>query len=201
MFTGIIGGLGTVESAGPTRLSIGDAALVAECRIGDSVAVNGCCLTVVSIDGDRFAADLSDETLSRTTLGSLRPGDRVNLELALALGERLGGHLVQGHVDGVGIVAEPAPELRIRIEAGLSRFMVEKGSVTIDGVSLTVVHTAPGEFGVSVIPHTASVTTLGMRRRGDRVNVEADVLAKYVEGLLGPYGAARGAAPLSGGGR
>jgi riboflavin synthase len=148
--------------------------------------VNGCCLTVVDFDLDDgwWEADVSDETFARTSLGSLSVGDPVNLERPVRLVDRLGGHLVQGHVDAVGEVVEPAPDLRVRMPAELTRYVVEKGSITVDGVSLTVVDALDDGFTVAVIPHTSSVTTLGVRRPGDLVNLEVDVTAKYVEKLV-----------------
>jgi riboflavin synthase len=209
MFTGIVEELGTVEAFGGGRLQIRAAVVLSDAQLGSSIAVNGCCLTVVELDDATWTADVSDETLRRTSLGSLAPGDPVNLERPLALGARLGGHVVQGHVDAVGTVVAAAPALRVAMPAALARYVVEKGSITVDGVSLTVTEVADAavsegtagrgrrtgaqdgggggaEFGVAVIPHTAAVTTLGSRGPGDPVNLEVDVLAKYVERLLGP---------------
>jgi riboflavin synthase len=161
---------------------------------GDSVAVNGACLTVVELADGAFAVDCVAETLRRTALGALRPGDQVNLERPMRLGDRLDGHIVQGHVDGVGTVREVRSEgagavLRIAPPAGLMRYVVEKGSVAVDGVSLTVASRLPDAFTVALIPHTMEVTTLGPAALGRRVNLEVDVLAKYVESLLAPYAA------------
>jgi len=159
-------------------------------EIGASIAVNGACLTAVEIDATSLGFDLSEETIARTSLGTLEPGDRVNLERPVTLVTRLGGHLVQGHVDGVGRVAriEPDPgggnRTVVTIPDHLVRYIVEKGSVTVDGVSLTVTDTTGEEFGLALIPHTLAVTTLGVRQPGDTVNLEADVIAKYVERLL-----------------
>lgn len=191
MFTGIVeemGALSTREDSpgaqGGTRL-VFSAALVTEgTSVGDSVSVNGCCLTVVDIGPGWWAADAVAETLSRTNLGLLEPGEPVNLERAVTLGTRLGGHLVQGHVDGTGRVLSPAPDLEIEAPEQVRRYLVEKGSVTVDGVSLTVVSVTAHGFTVAVIPHTMAVTTLGRRRAGDTVNLEADVMAKYAEQLL-----------------
>jgi riboflavin synthase len=188
MFTGIVEELGRLRSAsseaGVTRL-VFDAPLVAGgSGIGDSIAVNGCCLTVVEVGTGWWAADAVAETLSRTDLGALAPGDAVNLERPVRPDGRLGGHLVQGHVDGVGTVVHAAPDLRVRVPSSMARYLVEKGSVTVDGCSLTVVEVDGDEFSVAVIPHTAAVTTLGAKRAGDAVNLEADVIAKYVERLL-----------------
>jgi riboflavin synthase len=190
MFTGIVEELGRVTSRDGARLRIEATAVLDGAQLGDSTAVNGCCLTVVAFEppsGDApgwWDADLSDETLRRTSLGSLRPGDPVNLERPVRLQDRLGGHLVQGHVDAVGEVVGPAPDLQVRMPAGLTRYVVEKGSITVDGVSLTVVDALEDGFTVAVIPHTAAVTTLGHRAPGDLVNLEVDVMAKYAEKLL-----------------
>ena len=198
MFTGIVEELGEVVRITPTA---GDSALVAvrgplvtsDARHGDSIAVNGVCLTVIDHDELGFTADVMGETLRRSALGALRPGDPVNLERAAALGSRLGGHIVQGHVDGVGEVTarEPAAQwetVRFGLPAALARYVVEKGSVTVDGVSLTVAEVGPDWFAVGLIPTTLKLTTLGARRVGDPVNLEVDVLAKYVERLLGAAG-------------
>jgi riboflavin synthase len=155
--------------------------------IGESIAVCGCCLTVVAFGADWWEADVSDETISRTSLATLRPGDVVNLERAVRLSDRLGGHLVQGHVDGVGEIVDPVPDLRVRVPENLMRYIVEKGSVTVDGVSLTVVQPLDDGFTVAIIPHTADVTTLGPKRAGDLVNLEVDVMAKYAERLMAAY--------------
>jgi riboflavin synthase len=195
MFTGIVEELGEVVRITETA---GDSALVAlrgplvtsDARHGDSIAVNGVCLTVVDVADGVFTADVMGETLRRSALGTLRPGDPVNLERAAALGSRLGGHLVQGHVDGVGEVLsrEQAAQwetVRFRLPAALARYVVEKGSITVDGVSLTVADVGPDWFAVGLIPTTLKLTTLGARHVGDPVNLEVDVLAKYVERLLG----------------
>ena len=184
MFTGIVEELGSVESLVGPRLRLRAAAVLDDVRLGASIAVNGCCLTVVAWGDDWWEADVSDETFSRTSLGTLGPGDPVNLERPVRLEDRLGGHLVQGHVDAVGRVVDPAPDLRVAMPPGLLRYVVEKGSVTVDGVSLTVVDVLDDGFSVALIPHTAEVTTLGSRRPGDPVNLEVDVMAKYAERLL-----------------
>jgi riboflavin synthase len=198
MFTGIVEELGSVRGvahrAGGARVEIAATVVIAGARIGDSIAVNGCCLTVVELGDGWWAADAQIETLERTTLGALAPGDPVNLERPLRLGDRLGGHLVLGHVDGVGEIrgVEARPDgsagVTVRAPGSLARYLVEKGSVTVDGVSLTItaVHDVDGdaEFGVALVPHTLAVTTLGVRRPGDRVNLEADMIAKHVERLL-----------------
>jgi len=163
----------------------------AECKIGDSVAINGCCLTVVAVDGATWSFEAGAETLSKTNLGGLKPGDAVNLERPLGVGGELGGHFVQGHVDGVGRVNAILydgdwVEMWFRIPAELSRFIVPKGSIAIDGVSLTVVDVEADRFSVALIPHTLQVTTLGNRQPGDAVNIETDILAKYVQRLITP---------------
>lgn len=164
-------------------------------RAGDSINVNGACLTATEVVGDGFAADVMGETLARTALGDLQPGAVVNLERALAVGGRLGGHLVQGHVDAVGevLAVEPRDEggwtvMRVGVPAAVAPYLVEKGSITVDGTSLTVMDVEEQAFSVGLIPHTLAVTVLGHRRVGDRVNLEADVIAKYVERLLGGGG-------------
>jgi riboflavin synthase len=156
--------------------------------MGASIAVNGCCLTLVASDSSSWwEADVSAETYSRTNLGSLSPGDPVNLERPMALGERLGGHIVLGHVDAVGTVVASAPDLVVRIPKDLMHLIVEKGSVTVDGISLTAFDLTTDTFRVAVIPHTMQVTTLGVRKPGDQVNIEMDVLAKHVERLVEPH--------------
>ena len=182
MFTGLIEELGALWARDGSRFTF-EAELVTEgAKVGDSIAVNGCCLTVVELGPGTWSADLVDETLSRTNLGALRAGDPVNLERPVRPSDRLGGHVVQGHVDGVGKVVSPAPELVIRTAD--TRYLVEKGSVAVDGVSLTVAGVDGDRFRVAVIPHTARMTTLGRLEPGDRVNLEFDILAKYVERLL-----------------
>jgi riboflavin synthase len=187
MFTGIVEELGRLESLEDGRLRIAATRVIEDASIGDSIAVNGCCLTVVAFGDDWWEADVSDETISRTSIRSLQPGDGINLERAVKMSDRLGGHLVQGHVDGVGEIVDPVPNLRVRVPASLTRYLVEKGSVTVDGVSLTVVDALHDGFTVAIIPHTADVTTLGARHPGDLVNIEVDVMAKYVERLMAAY--------------
>jgi riboflavin synthase len=187
MFTGIVEELGQLESLDNGRLRIAANRVVGDASIGDSIAVNGCCLTVVAFGEDWWEADVSDETISRTSIRSMHPGDGINLERAVKMSDRLGGHLVQGHVDGVGEIVDPVPNLRVRVPESLTRYLVEKGSVTVDGVSLTVVDALDDGFTVAIIPHTADVTTLGARRPGDLVNIEVDVMAKYVERLMAAY--------------
>lgn len=195
MFTGIVEELGSVASLEDGRLRISAVGVLADVQLGASIAVNGCCLTVVdwkqpsAEDGAPgwWEAELSAETLARTTLGGLHGGDRVNLERPVRLADRMGGHLVQGHVDAVGTVRRAAPDLEVAIPTELRRYIVEKGSVTVDGVSLTVVEVFSDGFTVAVIPHTCEVTTLGLRRVGDGVNMEVDVMAKYTESLIRAY--------------
>lgn len=188
MFTGIVEELGSVVDRDGARLRIAARTVLEGASNGDSTAVNGCCLTVVAFEADGPApwweADVSDETWSRTNLGDLVRGDPVNLERPVRLADRLGGHLVQGHVDAVGEVVAPAPELAVRMPDELLRYVVEKGSITVDGVSLTVVDVLADGFTVALIPHTGAVTTLGTRCPGDRVNLEVDIIAKYTERLL-----------------
>jgi riboflavin synthase len=202
VFTGIIEELGEVvrvetDDPGPgsagadsARVAVRGPVVTSDARPGDSIAVNGVCLTVVEVDGVTFTADVMAETLRRSTLGRLAPGDPVNLERAATLGSRLGGHIVQGHVDGVATVVarEPAAHweaMRFALPEGLERYLVEKGSVAVDGVSLTVVGVSDGVFEVGLIPTTLKLTTLGTRKPGDPVNVEVDMIAKYVERMLG----------------
>ena len=188
MFTGIVEELGKVGSRNGSRLRINSTTVLEGSDLGASIAVNGCCLTVVDTDGSSYwDADVSEETYSRTNLGSLQTGDVVNLERPMALGERLGGHMVLGHVDAVGHVVSPAPDLVIRIPRDLMHLIVEKGSITVDGISLTVFDLSADTFRVAVIPHTTAVTTLGVRKAGDAVNIEMDVLAKHVQRLVEPH--------------
>jgi riboflavin synthase len=190
MFTGIVEELGRVAGLEGPRLTVESTTAVDGSVTGESVAVNGVCLTVVEQSDDSLAFDVTEETFQRTALGRLRPGDPVNLERPLTLTDRLGGHMVQGHVDGVGTVTAVAPQeggsvVEVELPDGLERYVVEKGSITVDGVSLTVTGVRGSRFTVALIPHTLAVTTLGTTRPGDAVNLEVDVLAKYVERLLG----------------
>ncbi|MEU4212537.1 riboflavin synthase [Streptomyces sp. NPDC026206] len=210
MFTGIVEELGeivaveehgdsppTADGQMPTRSArfrLRGPVVTEGAKHGDSIAVNGVCLTVVETEAGEFTADVMAETLSRSSLGALVPGSRVNLERPMALGGRLGGHLVQGHVDGTGTIVERVPGdnweiVKIALPAGLARYVVEKGSITVDGVSLTVVEAGDDYFTVSLIPTTLDLTTLGIKQAGEPVNLEVDVLAKYVERLLGQRGA------------
>jgi riboflavin synthase len=190
MFTGIVEERGIVLEAGASRLMVGCRTVVADSDLGSSVSVNGVCLTVVARNAGDLSFDLSQETLARSTLGRLAPGDPVNLERPVTLSARLGGHLVQGHVDGVGEITgidrddEGGALLTIRVPEGLLRYAVEKGSITVDGVSLTLAEVAGEGVRVALIPHTLAVTTLGTVVPGDAVNLEVDVIAKYVERLM-----------------
>jgi riboflavin synthase len=181
VFTGIVRELGRVVSFDGARLLV--EAQQTSADVGDSIAVDGVCLTVVEHDGDRFAFDVIAETLSRTTLGTLTADDRVNVEPALRVGEPLGGHIVQGHVDGVGGVRSISQPVWIDAPPDVLRYCVEKGSITVDGVSLTVAALDDAGFAVALVPHTLAATTLGAAKPGDAVNLEVDVLAKYVERL------------------
>jgi riboflavin synthase len=193
MFTGIIEATGRVSRVEPrgggTRVTLETARPLRALALGESIAVNGACLTVVAMKDRRFTVEVSPETLRRTTLGALAAGTRVNLERSLRVGDRLGGHIVQGHVDGVGTLDAITPDrewslYRFHAPAALARYLVEKGSIAIDGVSLTVFACRGTRFSVALIPHTLAVTTLGERKPGDRVNVEADVLLKQIAAML-----------------
>lgn len=195
MFTGIVEEMGTIRSirrgAHSAVLSIGAATVLSDLKIGDSVAVNGVCLTATTVDSGGFTADVMHETLSRSSLGSLVPGSPVNLERAIAAGGRFGGHIVSGHIDGTGTITDVRKDdnavwYTVTAAPSLLRYIVEKGSIAIDGISLTVATVAAGRFSVSVIPHTAAVTVLGRKRPGDIVNLETDIIGKYVEKLLRP---------------
>jgi riboflavin synthase len=187
VFTGIVEELGRVVSCRDNRLRTEAQTVLVGARQGDSIAVNGACLTVVDQGDGWWEADVSDETLLRTNLGTLAPGDPVNLERPMRMEDRLGGHLVLGHVDGLGEIVSPSPDLVVRIAPDLMRYCVEKGSITVDGVSLTAFDLGPDTFRVAVIPHTAAVTTLGHKGAGALVNIEVDVLAKHVERLVEPF--------------
>ncbi|MFC9296585.1 riboflavin synthase [Streptomyces sp. NPDC057011] len=194
MFTGIVEELGEVTAVEQleeaSRFRLRGPVVTEGAKHGDSIAVNGVCLTVVETADGEFTADVMQETLNRSSLGALTKGSRVNLERPMALGGRLGGHLVQGHVDGTGEILSRTPSehwelVKVALPANLSRYVVEKGSITVDGVSLTVVEAAADWFTISLIPTTLALTTLGIKQPGDPVNLEVDVLAKYVERLLG----------------
>lgn len=193
MFTGIVEELGKVDQldqlADAVRISIDGPLVVSDANIGDSIAVNGVCLTVVTKTPSGFTADVMQETLNRTTLGKLESGDRVNLERPVTMATRLGGHMVQGHVDGVAEVTKREPSenwevVSIKPPKDLLKYIVEKGSITVDGTSLTVASVNDEIFTVSLIPETLAKTTLGIRQVGDQVNLEVDVMAKYVEKLI-----------------
>jgi riboflavin synthase len=189
MFSGIVEERAVVLAAASNRIVIGCRQVLGDSEVDSSVSVNGVCLTVVERGEDTLAFDVTPETLSRSTLGRLRPGDAVNLERPVTLLTRLGGHLVQGHVDGLGEIVSLEPNeagatVVVRPPAGLMRYIAEKGSVAVDGISLTVAGVSDGTFTVALIPHTLEMTTLGSTRVGDAVNLEADVMAKYVERLL-----------------
>ncbi|MFE5487080.1 riboflavin synthase [Streptomyces sp. NPDC056527] len=195
MFTGIVEELGEVTAveklADASRFRLRGPLVTEGAKHGDSIAVNGVCLTVVEFGGGEFTADVMEETLLRSSLGALEVGSRVNLERPMAVGDRLGGHIVQGHVDGTGTILDRTPSenweiVKVALPAHLSRYVVEKGSITVDGVSLTVVEAADDWFTISLIPTTLALTTLGIKKSGDPVNLEVDVIAKYVERLLGP---------------
>ena len=197
MFTGIVEELGHVvaldHGAESARLSVAGPLVTSDAVHGASIAVNGVCLTVVEHDGGEFTVDVMAETLARSSLGDLATGDRVNLERAMPASGRFGGHVVQGHVDGTATILQRVPGDRwevveFSLPADLARYVVEKGSITVDGVSLTVASVGPDTFSVSLIPTTLALTTLGHKGTGDRVNLEVDVIAKYVERLLGTPG-------------
>jgi riboflavin synthase len=196
VFTGIVEELGQVVAVEPfpdaARLAISGTLVTSDARHGDSIAVNGVCLTVVDVENAVFTVDVIKETLDRSTLGTLRAGSRVNLERAVRADQRMGGHIVQGHVDGTGILLDRAPAehwdvIRVSLPAGLARYVVEKGSITVDGVSLTVAALDTESFSIGLIPTTLQMTTLGNKNPGDPVNLEVDVIAKYVERLVLPH--------------
>ena len=197
MFTGIVEELGVVEGlvdqGDAVRLVVRGPHVTLDAGLGDSIAVNGCCLTVAEREQETFTADVMRETLDKTSLGALSPGDRVNLERAVTPQTRLGGHIVQGHVDGTGTLVGRTPSehwevVEISLPVDLARYLVPKGSITVDGISLTVVEVKSESFTVSLIPETLARTTLGFKQPGDPVNLEVDVIAKYVERLLGSTG-------------
>jgi riboflavin synthase len=195
VFTGLIEDVGTVESVERTddgaRLRI-SSSLAADLALGDSIAVDGCCLTATAVDGDGFETEAMNQTLEVTALGGVEPGGRVNLELAMRAGDRLGGHIVQGHVEGVATVVSSeddgfARRLRVDLPAQLLRYVVDKGSITLSGVSLTVAELGDAWAEVSLIPETLERTNLGAVQAGSRINVECDIVAKYVERLVAPF--------------
>jgi riboflavin synthase len=187
VFTGIVEELGRFVGREGDRYRFAASTVLDGASLGDSIAVNGTCLTLVDQGYGWWVADVSDETAARTNLGALTPGDGVNLERPVRMADRLGGHQVLGHVDAVGELVAPAPDLRVRIPTSLMRYCVEKGSIAVDGVSLTIFDLDGDSFSVAVIPHTAAVTTLGAKRVGAVVNIEVDVMAKHVEKLLQAY--------------
>ncbi|MDT7630117.1 MAG: riboflavin synthase [Pseudonocardiales bacterium] len=196
MFTGIVEEVGEVrevrEQDDVVRLVISGPVVASDTRHGDSIAVNGVCLTAVEVDGADFSVELVPETLRRSSLAGVATGARVNLERAMSNGQRFGGHIMQGHVDGTATVMSHTPgertaEIRFRLGDGLARYVVEKGSIAVDGVSLTVASVDRDSFSVALIPTTLADTTLGVRQSGDQVNIEVDVLAKYVERLVSGY--------------
>jgi len=200
MFTGIVEELGTVaaleDQGDALRLTIAASVVLEDVKHGDSIAVNGCCLTVTDTSGGTWTADVMQETLDKTSLRGVAPGDVVNLERAVTPQTRLGGHIVQGHVDGVGRILGRTPSehwevVEISLPADLARYVVDKGSIAVDGVSLTVVSAGEETFTVSLIPETLARTTLGRKVAGDAVNLETDIIAKHVERLLGQTGGAR----------
>lgn len=193
MFTGIVEELGTVDSledqGDAIRLTVRGPLVTSDASLGDSISVNGCCLTVATRGDESFTADVMHETLAKTSLGALEPGTRVNLERAVTPATRLGGHIVQGHVDGTGTVVQRTPSehwelVQVSLPAALERYLVPKGSITVDGISLTVMEVGDDWFTVSLIPETLARTTLGFKQPGDVVNLEVDVIAKYVEKMV-----------------
>ena len=191
MFAGIVEEVGRVVEAKPDRLVIQADAVLEGTKVGDSLNINGACLTAVAIEGDRFTVDVTPETLRRTNLGLLKPGDAVDLERALSVSDRIGGHIVQGHVEATGEVISVNPEgdsLVMRFEAPpqVMPYVVSKGFIAVDGISLTVVDRDSSSFSVSVIPYTRDHTVLGVRQAGDQVNLETDIVARYVEQFVNP---------------
>ncbi|HIE29264.1 TPA: riboflavin synthase [Candidatus Poribacteria bacterium] len=193
MFTGIVEEMGTIvqitRRANSGQMVIEAKKVLEDCIIGDSIAISGACLTVIEVDANSFVADVSPETLRRTNLSELKQGDKVNLERSLRLQDRLGGHLVLGHVDEVGIISrlqseDSATLMRVTVSSEAMRYIVFKGSVCVDGVSLTVANLSANAFEVSLIPYTKRVTTMGLKRVNDKVNIEVDILARYIERLL-----------------
>lgn len=190
MFTGIIEGQGTISAIRPAgqarRLTVEADFALDQTKLGDSIAVNGACLTVVKISGKQFEVDLSPETLATTTFDLIKRGDRLNLERAMRLSDRIDGHLVSGHIDGIGAIRQKekrgnAIMLTVAVPETLTRYMIRKGSVAVDGISLTINACDADSFTVSIIPHTATISTVGMKQKGDAVNIETDMIGKYVE--------------------
>lgn len=204
MFTGIIEGLGTVAAIRPTgpgkRLAVAAGFDLTGTKVGDSISVSGACLTAVAVSGRQFEADVSPETLARTTFGSVRVGERVNLERALRLSDRIDGHLVSGHTDGTGVIDSRETVgnvVMVTVAAAetITRYMILKGSVAVDGISLTINRLEAGRFSVSIIPHTAALTTIGFKQKGDPVNIEVDLIGKYVEKFLSARNSSPSAPP------
>jgi riboflavin synthase len=194
LFTGIVEEMGQIKKiqhgTDSARLTVEGKVVLGDVKLGDSIAVNGICFTVVSYNERFFDVDVMAETLRKTNLNELKPGDRVNLERALRVGDRLGGHIVSGHIDGIGVIERQQREdiailTTIKAPPEVMKYVIKKGSVTIDGISLTVVDCTYHNFQVSLIPHTAKLTTLGYKKAGDQVNLESDIIGKYVERLLG----------------
>lgn len=181
MFTGIVETLGTFEGRVGDLFTFVWPSHEDDFEIGESIAVNGCCLTLIASHGDKWKANVINETLTRTSLSDLKPGDPVNLERPMKVSDRFGGHIVQGHVDTVGLIYQQSPDLIVRFDSAYAKYAVVKGSIAIDGVSLTLVDVGDDRISVSLIPHTCEVTTLGSRQVGDKVNLEFDIVAKYVE--------------------
>lgn len=190
MFTGIIEGLGTISGIRPTgqgrRLSVEADFTLEQTKVGDSIAVNGACLTVINLRAKQFEVDLSPETLATSTFDQAKRGDRVNLERALRLSDRIDGHLVSGHVDGIGSIKSKEKQgnaimVAVTVPEALTRYMIHKGSVAVDGVSLTINALNTNSFTVGIIPHTAGITTIGLKKKGDAVNIETDMIGKFVE--------------------
>lgn len=198
MFTGIVEGIGEIRTirrvGGEATLTIRVPAFFSDCHPGDSLAVGGVCLTITGVKGDLFTLDVSAETLQRSTLGKIRRGEEVNLERALMLSDRLGGHLVSGHIDGTGIIerverVQRSWIMRIGIDKSLSGYLIEKGSIAVDGISFTINRCVGTSFDITIVPHTASVTTISRKRVGEEVNIEIDLISKYVERFLYDRGA------------
>ncbi len=197
MFSGIVEEVGRVRELGSHHISVEARAMLSDTKVSDSISVNGVCLTIIAVESDSFAAEIMPETLHRTNLGSVSPGDAVNLERAVTPSTRLGGHIVLGHVDGVGrvlslVAEEPAVIMSVQAPADLMRYIAMKGSIAIDGVSLTVARLMPDSFAVSLVSYTISQTTLGVAHPGRLVNLEVDVIARYLERLYARSGATEG---------
>jgi len=189
MFTGIVEEIGVIKSITDRQLTVGAKVVLRDTKLGDSISVNGACLTIVRISGDSFTVDIMPETIRRTAIGRLHYGDKVNLERAMASGGRFGGHFVQGHVDGTGVILSTRPEreaviLQVEASKTVMRYVVEKGFIAVDGVSLTVIASDDTSFSVSLVGYTRENTILGQRKPGDAVNIEIDIIAKYVDSFM-----------------